>query len=172
MKRQNILIFAAGVAILSYFSLGAIANFSPDAISAERNSEITSESSVGSLALSELNENLLSQSVELRQEVSQALEASGKDDVGCVAPMIRLPLTDLNHIRIAPFSCFFSENQTLTIQAENLAILPTGEIIQLEELLKRDNIPSGVLIQFSLTSWQWTDANYSDSLNEIMESDR
>ncbi|MBD2067658.1 hypothetical protein H6F93_08960 [Leptolyngbya sp. FACHB-671] len=162
MKREKlILIFLTGMATFSYFSSRAIASyFSSNAISAKRNSEGIAERPVASLALSNLDENLLSQSVELRQEVEQALEEVGQDDVGCVAPLIRRPFTDLNNTRIAPFSCFFTDNGSLIIQAENLAILPNGEIIQLEELLKRNGIPQGVLIQFSLTSWQWTDANY------------
>ncbi|MBD2054457.1 hypothetical protein H6F88_00120 [Oculatella sp. FACHB-28] len=182
MKRQKtILIVLAGMAVFSYFSSGAIASyFSSNAISAERNSEESSEPSVdslvlsnfGSLVLSDLNENLLSLSVELRYEVNQALEESEKDDVGCVAPTIRRPFTDLNHIRIAPFFCFFTEDKSLMIKAENLAILPNGEITRLEELLRRNNIPQGVLIQFSLTSWQWMDANHQSAVNESTEADR
>lgn len=153
LRRKFVLIFLAGAAIFSYFSSGAIA-----------------EPPVGSLVLSDLNEILLNQSAELRQEVRQALKEVGKDDVGCVAPIILRPSTDLHHSRVAPFSCFFADNKSLTIQAENLAILPDGEAIYLEQLLKRNNIPQRVSLQFSLTSWQWTDVNHQSAVNEVTMS--
>lgn len=143
LRRKFVLIFLMGVIFFSYFSSKSIA-----------------ETPVGSLALSDLNEILLNQSVELRQEIRQSLAESGKDDVGCVAPLIYRPFSDLNHTRIAPFSCFFTDSSSLTIQAENVAILPSGETIALEQLLRRNMIPEGVDLQFNLTSWQWTNSSY------------
>lgn len=144
------LISLAGVAIFGYFWSGAIAQ-----------QTITSaEQDVGSLALSDLNEILLNQSPQLSQEVRQALQQAGQDDVGCFAPLIRLSvISDLNNTRVAPFSCSFADDKSLTIQARTIAILPDGETMPLEQLLRRDNIPEGVNLQFELTSWQWTNAN-------------
>lgn len=140
--KRFVLIFLAGI-VFSFLSAGAIA-----------------EPSVGSLALSDLDEILLNQSAELRQEVNQALEEAGKDDVGCVAPVIRLRfISDLNNSRISPFSCFFTDDKSLIIRARNLAILPNGQTVSLRRLLRRDSIPEGVDLQFALTSWRWTDAN-------------
>lgn len=140
LKQKYILIFLAGVIIVCCFSTGAIAN-----------------PSIGSLALSDLNNILLNQSPELRQQVTQALKAVKKDDVGCVAPLVRRPFSDLNNSRIAPFSCVFAHDKFLTIQAQNLIQLPDGETMPLEQFLKRENIPSGASLQFNLVSWQWSD---------------
>ena len=142
INRKFTLISLAG-AIFSYFASATFA-----------------KPPIGSLALSDLDKTLLDQSTALKQEVKQALKEVKKDDVGCVAPIIRRFSTDINHSRIAPFSCFFANNKSLIIQAENLAILPDGQAIPLEQLLKRKNIPQGVSLQFKLTSWKWTDTNH------------
>lgn len=151
VKRQKfIFVFLVGVAVFIGYSLGEIADyFSPDTIA---------KPTVGSLALSDLNETLLNQSPELKREVTQALEEVGKDDVGCVAPIISSHSdSNLHNARIAPFICFFAANKSLVIQAENLAVLPDGEAIPIEQLLKQDNISERTFIQFNLISWQWKD---------------
>lgn len=150
LRRNFIFIFLVGVAVF-YFSSNAIASYS--------SSNQAAEPPVGSLALSDLNEILLNQSAALSQEVNQALEEAGKDDVGCVAPLLQRPFYDLNHSRVAPFSCFFADNKSLIIRAKNLAILPGGETVALEQLLERDDVPEGVSLQFNLTDWQWIEAN-------------
>lgn len=114
---------------------------------------------VGSLALSDLDELLLNQSPKLKQEIKQALQAVKKGDVGCIAPLFRRSFNELNNARIAPFTCFFAANKSLTIQAKTFAKLPDGKTLPLEQLLKFKTIPPGVFLQFELIDWKWTTAN-------------
>lgn len=113
----------------------------------------------GSLALSDLNETLINQSPQLKQEVQQALKEVKKDDVGCFAPLFRRPFDPLNNSRIAPFTCLFASNKSLTIEAKNVAKLPDGQTIPIGQLLARKTISQGVSLQFELTDWKWTNAN-------------
>lgn len=89
--------------------------------------------------------------------MTQALKAVEKDDVGCMAPIINFPSSELHNFKTTPFFCFFADNKSLTIEARNLAKLPNGETVPLEQLLNDKNIPQGTSIQFHLTFWKWTD---------------
>lgn len=109
----------------------------------------------GTLLLSDLNNTLLYQSPKLKQEIQQALKSAKKDDVVCSSPIIFLASSDLHHTRVAPFTCDFPGNKFLTIQAKNIAKLPNGRSIALEQLLTRENIPQGTNLQFQLTNWKW-----------------
>ncbi|GAP99795.1 hypothetical protein NIES2104_63610 [Leptolyngbya sp. NIES-2104] len=50
--------------------------------------------------------------------------------MGCFAPLLRRPFYELNNARIAPFTCLFAKNKSLTIQAKTLAKLSNDWLFQ------------------------------------------
>lgn len=110
----------------------------------------------GSIALSSVNEKLTNKSTDFKQQIKQALKDVKKDDVDCVAETFSR--SSIRNVRIAPFSCEFAKNKTLTIEAKNL-VKYRGKTISLDEFSKsvpKDASPSNTSFIYELKSWKFS----------------
>lgn len=114
----------------------------------------------GTLSLSEL-ESLIIQSEELNREINLILQQSHKasDSIVCFGIRLGHHFGPLGAARIAPFECSFPNHKILVIEATNWIKLPTGTLINAEELadqISEDQpLAEGSTLQMRLRSWQW-----------------
>jgi hypothetical protein len=109
-----------------------------------------------------LNQLLLSiqespQSRKLVKKISNTLRSSktSSEQVQCAGTKLSIQEHSLSDARLAPFDCHFPNNITLTINAQNFVILPSGRATPLENAKNFNSMPKPISLSYRITSWNW-----------------
>lgn len=100
-----------------------------------------------------------SQSDNLTKEISNVLRSSknNAEQIQCAGTKLGGRYSSIP-IAAAPFKCNFSNNLTITINAQNFVILPSGRATPLENAKNFHLMPKPISLSYKITSWNWTKA--------------
>ena len=115
----------------------------------------------GSLSLKQLLSSIQTspQSEKLTNQMSSILRYSKKnpEQIQCTGTKLGGRYSSIS-AATAPFDCRFPNNVTITINAQNFVILPSGRATPLENANNFHLMPKPISLSYKITSWNWKKA--------------
>jgi hypothetical protein len=102
------------------------------------------------------------QSGKLTNEISHVLHSRkiNADKIQCKGKKLAGRYSSIT-VASVPFNCRFPNNLTITINGQNLIILPSGRATPLENAKNFHLMPKPISLSYQITSWNWKKAPIS-----------